>query len=57
MILRYKVGFMEHIIDAERVEIEDVGIAEVKDGKWLFKDDGITLKGDTYSVSCSEVTE
>ena len=39
MILRYKVGFMEHIVDAEKVEIENASEALIKDGKWIFKDD------------------
>lgn len=39
MVLRIKQGFTEKIIDADYIEIEDVDIAEVKDGKWVFKDE------------------
>lgn len=39
MTIRYKQDFTEKIIDVEYIEIEDVDIAEVKDGKWVFKDD------------------
>ena len=39
MTIRYKVGFMEHIVDAERIEIEDAESAECRDGKWTFKDE------------------
>lgn len=39
MILRIKQGFTEKVLDAEYLEIEDVDIAEVKDGKWVFRDE------------------
>lgn len=39
MVLRIKQGFTEKIIDADYVEIEDVDAAEVKDGKWVFRDE------------------
>lgn len=39
MVLRIKQGFTEKIIDADYVEIEGMEQAEVKDGKWVFKDE------------------
>lgn len=39
MTIRYRQGFTEKVLDVEYLEIEDVDIAEVKDGKWVFKDE------------------
>lgn len=45
MILRYKQGFTEKIIDVESAELEDVYNCEVKNGIWRFKDNGSDNKG------------
>ena len=44
MILRYRQGFTEKIIDVESAELEDVYNCEVKNGVWRFKD-GSNNKG------------
>jgi hypothetical protein len=38
MILRYRQGFSEKIIDVDYAEIEDFLQCEVKQGVWRFKD-------------------
>ena len=39
MTIRYKQGFTEKIINVDYIEIEDMEQAEVKEGKWVFRDD------------------
>lgn len=39
MTIRYKQGFTEKIVEVDYLEIEDAKETEVKNGKWVFKDD------------------
>lgn len=39
MTIRFRQGFTEKVVDVDYIEIEGMEEAEVKDGKWVFKDD------------------
>lgn len=39
MTIRYKQGFTEKIVEVDYLEIEDAKETEVKNGKWVFKDE------------------
>lgn len=40
MTIRFRQGFTEKVIDVDYIEIEGMEQAEVKEGKWVFKDEG-----------------
>lgn len=46
MTLRYKVGFMEHIVEADYVEVENFDTARIDKNKGVFKDEGKDEKTD-----------
>lgn len=39
MVLRFKTKDGDKIVDTEYIEIENVCSTEVKNGKWVFKDE------------------